>query len=91
MTELTNDQNIKNLKKRKILRSIIIFFCILTIILAILAMIYKYLLILPVISFIISTILINKREQIPIKLSEDLEIKKIQKEIDKQKKKRKSD
>ena len=87
MSKLTNDQNIKNLKNRKNLRYLIIVFGFLTIVLAILALTIKLSFIFSLISFIIMTLLTKKRESIQIKLSEDLETKKIKKALEKQKRK----
>ncbi len=86
--KLTDDQNIKNLKTRKILRRFIMVFCILTIVLAILSLTIKLNAIFPLISFIISTILIKKRENIPIRINENLELKRIEKAMNKQKHKK---
>lgn len=88
MSKLTNDQNIKNLKKRKILRYFIIFFGIVTIVLAILSLTIKLSFIFSLISFIIMTLLTKKRESIPIKINEDLEMKRIENALKKQKKKK---
>ena len=87
MEKLTNDQNIKNLKKRKVLRYVIIVFGFLTIVLAILSLIIKLNFIFSLISFVIMTILTKKRESIPIKISKDLESIKIKKALEKHKKK----
>lgn len=86
MEKLTNDQNIKNLKTRKILRILIIIFGILTIALAILSLTVKLGFGYSLVSFIIMTILTKKRESIPIKISKDIEIKRIEKSIQKKKK-----
>lgn len=88
MSKLTNDQNIKNLKKRKILRYLIILFGSITIVLAILALTIKLNFIFSLISFIIMTLLTKKRESIPIKIHKDLEMKRIEKTLRKQKKKK---
>lgn len=90
MEKLTNDQNIKNLRTRKILRRIIIVFCLLTIVLAILSLTVKLGAGYSLVSFLITTLLIKKRESIPINISKDLEVKKIEREMEKQKKKRSS-
>lgn len=87
MEKLTNDQNIKNLKTRKILRIFIMIFCVLTIVLALISLIFDISVIYPLITFIIATILINKRDKTTIKISEDLEKIRIEKSKDKQKKK----
>lgn len=89
MTKLTNDQNIKNLKKRKILRRFIILFGILTIVLAILSLTVKLGFGYSLVAFIIMTILTRQREKIPINLNKDTETKRIEKAIEKQQKKQK--
>ena len=86
MEKLTNDQHIKNLKTRKILRILIIIFGILTINLAILSLTVKLGFGYSLVSFIIMTILTKKRESIPIKISKDIEIKRIEKLMKKKKK-----
>lgn len=88
MKKLTNDQNIKNLRKRKVLRYFIIAFGVITIILAILALTIKLHFIFSVISFAIMTILTKTRENIPIKISKTIEMKRIEKAMEKQKKKK---
>lgn len=88
MTKLTNDENIKNLKKRKILRYLIIFFGVVTIVLAILALTIKLSFVFSLVSFIIMTVLTKKRESIPIKIHKDLEIKRIKNTLEKHKKKK---
>lgn len=89
MVKLTNDQNIKNLKKRKILRRFIILFGILTIVLAILSLTVKLGFGYSLVAFIIMTILTRQREKIPINLNKDIETKSIEKAIEKQQKKQK--
>lgn len=89
MKKLTNDQNIKNLKKRKILRYLIMVFGFITIVLAILALVIKLSFIYSLITFVIMTIITKKRDSIPIKLSKDIESKRIENAIKKQKSKRK--
>ncbi len=89
MVKLTNDQNIKNLKKRKILRRFIILFGILTIVLAILSLTVKLGFGYSLVAFIIMTILTRQREKIPINLNKDIETKRIEKAIEKQQKKQK--
>lgn len=88
MNKLTNDQNIKNLKRRKILRYLIIFLGVVTIVLAILALTIKLNFVFSLISFIIMTVLTKKRESIPIKIHKDLEMKRIENALKKQKKKK---
>jgi len=89
MEKLTNDQNIKNLKTRKILRILIIIFGIITIVLSILSLTVKLGIGYPLVAFIITTILTKKRESIPINISKSLEAKRIEKAMEKNKKKRK--
>lgn len=89
MVKLTNDQNIKNLKKRKILRRFIILFGILTIVLAILSLTVKLGFGYSLVAFIIMTILTRQREKIPINLNKDIETKRIEKAMEKQQKKQK--
>ena len=89
MVKLTNDQNIKNLKKRKILRRFIILFGILTIVLAVLSLTVKLGFGYSLVAFIIMTILTRQREKIPINLNKDIETKRIEKAIEKQQKKQK--
>ena len=88
MKKLTNDENIKNLKTRKILRYFIIGFGILTIVFALLSLTTKLSFIFSLVAFIIMTLLTKKRESIPINISKDLETKRIEKAIEKQKKKK---
>ena len=90
MVKLTNDQNIKNLKTRKILRIFIIIFGLLTIILAFLSLTIKLGIGYSLVAFIIMTILTRKREKMPINRNKDLETKRIEKAIEKQKNKRKA-
>ena len=89
MVKLTNDQNIKNLKKRKVLRYFIIIFGLITIVLAVLSLIIKLSFIYSLIGFIIMTTLTRARENIPIKISKSIETKRIEKALEKQKKKKK--
>lgn len=89
MTKLTNDENIRNLKKRKVLRYLIIVFGIITIILAILALTIKLSFIFSLVAFIIMTMLTKKRESIPIKIHKDLEMKRIENALKKQKNRKK--
>lgn len=89
MEKLSNDQNIKNLKTRKILRIWIIIFGILTILLAVLSLTIKLGFGYSLASFIIMTILTKKRESIPIKVSKDIEAKRVEKTMKKVKEKKK--
>lgn len=86
MEKLTNDQNIKNLKTRKILRILIIIFGLLTIVLAILSLTIKLGIGYSLAAFIIMTVLTKKRESIPIKISKDIETKRIEKAMKKARK-----
>lgn len=82
---LTNDQNIKNLKTRKILRYVIIVCCIITIVLSILCLIFQFSFLIPLVAFIITSYLSKKRESIPINKSKEL--LEIEKELKEHKKK----
>lgn len=82
--KISNDENIKNLKKRKILRIIIIIFCLITIALAVSSLIFNISFIFPLLSFIITHILINIKEKIIINKKDDL--KEIRKVLNKSKK-----
>lgn len=89
--ELSNDENIANLKKRKILRIVIIIFATLTIILALLTIItqwfdvgFKVSVIFALITYIITTILSRVRNK--IKINRNDEFDKIREEIKKTKK-----
>lgn len=88
MKKLSNDQNIKNLKTRKVLRYLIIILGIITIVLAILSLTIKLGFGYSLVAFIIMTILTKVRENIPIKVSKDVEIKRIEKVMKNQKKKK---
>ncbi len=70
--KISNDQNIKNLKTRKILRYIIIAFSILTIVLSLLSIFNYISFIFPLITFIITTILMRKRDNTIINKVDDL-------------------
>ena len=70
--KISNDENIKNLKKRKILRIIIIIFAILTIVLSILSLLYSVSIIFPILSFIITHLLMRIKERIIINKTDDL-------------------
>ena len=82
--KISNDENIRNLKKRKILRAFIIIFCILTIILAFLNLFYDVSIFFAIGTFVIVIILNKTRDNIFINKRDDLEeireeIKKIKK------------
>lgn len=72
MNKISNDENIKNLKKRKVLRIIIIIFCILTIASCILSLIIGLNLLVPIALFIITKVLISVREKTVINKKDDL-------------------
>lgn len=84
---LTNDQNIANLKTRKILRYFIIAFAVITMILSILSLVIGLSFIFPLISYIIVVILSNKRNKTTINKAKD--IYEVEKEIEKTKKHKK--
>lgn len=82
--KLSNDENIKNLKKRKILRIAIIVFCILTIAFSVLTLVIKTNVIIPIVTFIIAKILIKIRDNTEINKKDDL--KDVRKVLSKSKK-----
>ena len=84
---LSNDQNIANLKKRKILRILIIIFSLITMVLSILSIIIGISFVFPLITFVIVTYLLNKREKTPINKSNN--IYEVEKEIENVKKRKK--
>ena len=85
--EISNDENIANLKKRKYLRYAIIIFALITIILAFLDLIMQntLLLLLAIIFFIITTFLNKYRESLKI-IKKD-ELKEVREAIEENKKK----
>lgn len=83
--KISNDQNIKNLKKREILRICIIIFSILTIVFAFLNLFYDVSLIFGIVFFII-TVVLNKRREKTIINKKD-ELKEIREAIKENKKK----
>lgn len=85
--ELSNDENIRNLNKRKWLRIIVIVLILLTLLLILLNIFFKVSIIYALITFVIYQILFRIRQKIPINKVDDLED--IRKEIEKSKKKRK--
>ena len=82
--KLSNDENIKNLKKRKILRIAIIVFCILTIAFSVLTLVIKTSVIIPIVTFIVAKILIKIRDNTEINKKDDL--KDVRKVLSKSKK-----
>ena len=70
--KLSNDENIKNLKKRKILRWFIIGFSIITIVLSLMSLIFQVNLIFALIAFIITSILMRVRDNTKINKKDDL-------------------
>jgi low affinity Fe/Cu permease len=85
--KISNEQNIKNLKKRKILRYVIIVLAFATIILGLLDLFYQrtILLIITIALFVLVTILQNYRDSIKIIRHDDLAD--VRKEIEENKKK----
>ena len=88
--ELTNDENIRNLNKRKKLRILIIIFALLTCVLAILTLIttfidvgFKFSFAFALISYLISLYFRKKRDSIEI--IKNKEIEEVRKEIKKNK------
>ena len=70
--KITNDQNIENLKKRKILRLIIIFFSLLTIILALANLFFNLNILFAFSAFIITAILNKMRDKTKIIKKDEL-------------------
>lgn len=85
MKKLTNDENIKNLKKRKVLRYFIILFAVLTIAFSLLNLFFQVSLVFALVSFVITTVLDKVRSNIEIIKKDDMED--IRKEITKKQKK----
>lgn len=83
--KITNNENIKNLKKRKILRYFIILFAILTIVFSVLNLFFQVSLVFALVFFVITTILDKVRSKIEIIKKDDMED--IRKEMTKNKKK----
>lgn len=86
--KLSNDENIANLKKRKILRYFIIFFAALTMVLAILSLIIGISILYALGVFIIVRILTHIRDNTTINKSD--KITEVEKEINKVKKRKNS-
>ena len=84
---LTNDENINNLKKRKILKIVIIIFSTLTIVLALASIFYNLNIIYPLLSYLVVAISTRKRNNIP--LNKANKIYQVEKEIEKIKKHKK--
>ena len=82
---INNDQNIKNLKKREILRILIIIFSLLTIIFALGNLFYNVNLLFALFCFIVTVIFNKIREKTVIVQKDNL--KEIRQEIKKNKKK----
>ncbi len=82
---INNDQNIKNLKKREILRILIIIFSLLTIIFALGNLFYNVNLLFALFCFIVTVIFNKIREKTVIVKKDNL--KEIRQEIKKNKKK----
>ena len=70
--KISNDENIRNLKIRKILRIIIITFALITMGLSFASIIFNISLLFPILSFIITHILMRIKEKIPINKQDDL-------------------
>ncbi len=76
--KISNAENVKNLQKRKILRYLIIFFSLLTIATSLLSLIYGLNFLIPIIPFVITTILMKIRDGVVINKKDDLkEIRKV--------------
>lgn len=70
MTKLSNDEKISRIKKRKILKGFIIFFGLLTIVLAVLSLINKITPIPALVSFVVEAILSSIRNKLDPKVEE---------------------
>ncbi len=84
---ISNDENIANLKKRKILRYFMIFFDALTLVLAVLCLVFGISFIFPLITYIIAVILANIRKKTIINKPND--IYEVEVELEKAKKRKK--
>ena len=82
--KISSDENITNLKKRKILRYIIIFFSLVTIVTSLLSIIFGVSFVFALISLVITTILMKIRDGILINKKDDL--KDVRKLLNKSKK-----
>ena len=82
--KLSNDENIRNLKKRKILRYVLIVLALLTIVLSLLSIFNYISFIFPLITFILYSIIMRIRENIKINKVDDL--KEVRKALNKSKK-----
>ena len=85
--KFNNDQNIKNLRKRELLRIMIIIFSLLTIIFSFGNLFYNINLIFALFCFALTVILNKAREKIFIVKKEKDELKEIRQEIKNNKKK----
>lgn len=86
--KLTNDENIANLRKRKILRIVVISFSLLTILLTLLYFLFDISIFFAVISFVITHIFKILRDKTPINKKDD-GLDSIRKEIRKSKERKK--
>lgn len=84
---LTNDENIENLKKRKILRIVIIVFSVITILLAIGSIFFKINVIFPILTYLVVAFSSKKRNNTIINKKKS--IYEVEKEINKIKKHKK--
>lgn len=64
---MTNDEKVNNMKKRRILFYLIIFFGLATLVLAILSLVIKFTPIPAIITFLIEALLTKYREKLAIK------------------------
>ena len=72
MKKLSNDENIKNLKKRKILRAVVMICAVITMLLSFASIFYNINLIFPLIAFIITHTMLKIRDKIEINKKDDL-------------------
>lgn len=85
--KISNDENIKNLKLRKIYRWLIIFWSLVTIVLSILCLVIGISFVFPLITFIISTVFQKLRDNTKINKKDELSY--VRKELEKPSKKKK--
>ena len=70
--KLSNDENIRNLRKRKILRIVVMICAVITMILSFATIFYNLNLLFPLIAFLITHFLLKYREKIEINKKDDL-------------------
>lgn len=79
--KLSNDENIRNLKKRYILRIVIIIILLATLVLSVCSIFYNFLIIPTIILFIIAKVITKVRENTPINKISDNDVEYVRKSI----------